>query len=317
MERCCTGGEPGLLQQVSHFWSMLDDLCEKQPEVYRSFIEKQMKNGEELRKAPELHSSVRADMLEPNKGFLYVNICTWKRVPAAESRDKPLPMCGGTLETGTDGKQDLFTILDVALNPASIQGCNKSELKQVYMLALSFAQQQHGMTLSQHYTVVKGSPKSCSNDLNRRLGFQMWPNTSMKSNAGPQTPTELLQQFSSLGSEQEYSEAQIAQRPVEHMKKNLIQVISSTCAEPQQPQYQLEVKPDINGAPCSLCLTVELPKVCSMSECQLSVSKSDILLEVEEVYHLLLEFPKTINEDTASAIFKKKERKLIVTADIL
>uniref|UniRef100_A0A8C5E449 PIH1D1/2/3 CS-like domain-containing protein n=1 Tax=Gouania willdenowi TaxID=441366 RepID=A0A8C5E449_GOUWI len=196
MERCCTGGEPGLLQQVSHFWSMLDDLCEKQPEVYRSFIEKQMKNGEELRKAPELHSSVRADMLEPNKGFLYVNICTWKRVPAAESRDKPLPMC-------------------------------------------------------------------------------------------------------------------------EHMKKNLIQVISSTCAEPQQPQYQLEVKPDINGAPCSLCLTVELPKVCSMSECQLSVSKSDILLEVEEVYHLLLEFPKTINEDTASAIFKKKERKLIVTADIL
>lgn len=45
--------------------------------------------------------------------------------------------------------------------------------------------------------------------------------------------------------------------------------------------------------------------------------QDDVLLEVEDVYYLLLEFPKTVSEDTASAIFNKKKRRLTVRVDVL
>lgn len=44
--------------------------------------------------------------------------------------------------------------------------------------------------------------------------------------------------------------------------------------------------------------------------------QDDVLLEVEDVYYLLLEFPKTVNEDTASAIFNKKKRRLTMRVDV-
>lgn len=46
-------------------------------------------------------------------------------------------------------------------------------------------------------------------------------------------------------------------------------------------------------------------------------TQEDVLLEVEDVYYLLLEFPKTVNEDTAAAIFNKKKRRLTLKVDIL
>lgn len=60
---------------------------------------------------------------------------------------------------------------------------------------------------------------------------------------------------------------------MEHKKKDLIQVISSTFVQPQKPEYQLEAKSDTVGVLRSLELTVELPKVSSMSELQLSISE--------------------------------------------
>uniref|UniRef100_A0A3B5B5T8 PIH1 domain containing 2 n=1 Tax=Stegastes partitus TaxID=144197 RepID=A0A3B5B5T8_9TELE len=187
------GSTEDVLQQVNQLWSMLDDLSENDPAGYRRFIEKQMKEGDEFRSPPELHSTLCTEILEPKKGLLYVNICSWKRVPAPQDPSRPLP----------------------------------------------------------------------------------------------------------------------------HIKKDLIQVISTTFVEPQKPEYQLEVKTDTAGAPRSMELTVELPKVCSMSECQLRMSKDDVLLEVEDVYYLLVEFPKTVNEDTASAIFNKKKRRLTLKVDVL
>lgn len=54
---------PDVLQQVDRFWSMLDDLCQHDPEAYRTLIEKQMKDGAELRSAPELHFCLRTQIL--------------------------------------------------------------------------------------------------------------------------------------------------------------------------------------------------------------------------------------------------------------
>ncbi|KAK2912351.1 PIH1 domain-containing protein 2 [Channa argus] len=316
-----TGSTENVLEQVNQFWSMLDDLSENNPEGYHKFIQKQMKEGAEFSAPPELDFCLCTEMLEPEKGLLYVNICSWKRVPAPQDPSKPLPLCGGKLETDTNEDQGLYSVLDVALNPAVLQESkkDKKEMNQIYMLVLSYAHQQHGMRLSQQYTVVGHSPKSSPDDLHRRFGFQLWPSISKEPQTASQTPAALLQQISCLRSEKQDMEpaAQIICRTAEQKKKDLIQVISTTFVQPQKPEYQLEVKKDPAGIPLSMKLTVELPKVCSMSECQLSISKNDVLLEVEDFYHLLLEFPNTVNEDTASAIFNKKKRRLTLRVDVL
>ncbi|XP_070685965.1 PIH1 domain-containing protein 2 [Pempheris klunzingeri] len=311
-------GSRDVLQQVNQFWSMLDDLSLNDPAAYRKLIEKQMKEGSEFSAPPELDCCLCTEMMEPKKGSLYLNICSWKRVPAPQDPSRPLPVCAGKLETGTNQGQGCYTVLDVALNPAVLQE-SKTDKTEVYKLALSFAQQQHGMRLSQQYTVISCSPKSSPDDLCRRLGFRQWSNTPKLPETATQTPAALLQEISSLRSEKqdEAPAAQIICRPAEHRKKDLIQVISTTLMQPQKPEYQLEVKTDTAGVSHSMELTVELPKVYSVSECQLRISKDDVLLEVEDVYYLLLEFPKTVNEDTASAIFNKKKRRLTLRADVL
>ncbi|XP_034404882.1 PIH1 domain-containing protein 2 [Cyclopterus lumpus] len=305
------------LQQVNQLWSILDDLSQNDPAAYRQFIDKQMKEGAEFRAPPELDSCLCTEILEPKKGSLYINICSWKRVPAPQDPSMPLPMCSGKLETDTNEGHGWYSVLDVAINPAVLQGSKKDKTEE-YLLALSFAQQQHGMRLSQQYTVVSCCPKSSLDDVHRRLGFRQWPDTSRQPDTVSQNPAALLQQFSSLRSEKQHEDpaAQIISRPAEHKNNDLIQVISTTFVQPQKPEYQLEVKTDTTGVAHSMELTVDLPKVCSMSECQLRISEDDILLEVEDVYYLFLELPQTVIEDSAYAIFNKKSRRLTLRVDI-
>lgn len=60
------------LRQLDQFWSMLDDLSENDPAAYRSFIDKQMKEGAEYNSPPEIHTSLRTDILV---GFYRINGC--------------------------------------------------------------------------------------------------------------------------------------------------------------------------------------------------------------------------------------------------
>ncbi|XP_074535506.1 PIH1 domain-containing protein 2 isoform X2 [Halichoeres trimaculatus] len=313
-----TGSTEDVLEQVNQFWSMLDDLSENDPASYRKFIDKQMKEGAEFSAPPELHSCLCTEIEGPTKGSLYINICSWKRVPAPQDPSRPVPVCAGKLERDINEGQGCYTVMDVAFNPAVLQECETAKHK-IFTLALRFAEHQHGLRLSQRYSTVNCCPKSGLDDLYRRLGFNKWPYNSKQLHAASQSPAGLLQQISFLRSETQDREpaAQITPRPAEHKKKDLIQVISSTFVLPQKPEYQLEVKTDTVGVACSLELTVELPKVSSMSELELSISKDDILLEVEDVYYLLLKLPKLVNEDTTSAVFNKKKKNLTLKVDVL
>lgn len=76
-----------------------------------------------------------------------------------------------------------YSVLDVALNPAVLQE-SKKDKREVHTLAVGFARQQHGMSLSQHYTVVNCSPKSSPEDVRRRLGYEQWSNTSSQPDIG-------------------------------------------------------------------------------------------------------------------------------------
>lgn len=51
------------LRQLDQFWSMLDELSENDPAAYRTLIDKQMKEGAEYNSPPEIHTSLRTDIL--------------------------------------------------------------------------------------------------------------------------------------------------------------------------------------------------------------------------------------------------------------
>lgn len=51
------------LRQLDQFWSMLDELSENDPAAYRSFIDKQMKEGAQYTSPPEIHTSLRTEIL--------------------------------------------------------------------------------------------------------------------------------------------------------------------------------------------------------------------------------------------------------------
>lgn len=67
-----TGGSEAVLQQVSQFWSMLDDLSESDPAAYRSFIEKQMKEEADVNAPPELHSCLCSEL---QVGSMQLHFC--------------------------------------------------------------------------------------------------------------------------------------------------------------------------------------------------------------------------------------------------
>lgn len=121
-----------------------------------------------------------------------------------------------------------------------------------------------------------------------RLFENVLTSRSYSFHTASQTPAGLLQQIASMrmGQSEDSTPVQLS-APVQltpkpgDQNKNLIQVISSTVTsqpQPQQPQYQLTVNSPPSGISRSVKLAVQLPGVCSYSECQLNISQVEVTL---------------------------------------
>lgn len=64
-----------------------------------------------------LHFMHLSPQQEPRKGLLYINICSWKRVPVRQDPSKPIPVCAGKLETETDEGQGKRKSCSVSQTP--------------------------------------------------------------------------------------------------------------------------------------------------------------------------------------------------------
>ncbi|XP_037402715.1 PIH1 domain-containing protein 2 isoform X2 [Pygocentrus nattereri] len=279
-----------------------------------------LREGAEYLSPPEPHCCLRAS-LQPEEGILYVNLCGWKRVPAPTSSTQPLPVCGGRLETVSEENENYY-IVDVALNPEVLQRAegDTQEKEQIHLLALSFIQQHHNLNLSKHFTVTKGKLKGSVQNVKSRL---MAPPQSKFSSPNPQTEsaTSLIQQISSLRMEETKEDSTIhlsVGQEEGRAQPGLIEVICSTeSAQPQLPKHQFTVCAETGDSSRSLKLSVELPGVRSVSQCELSITQDDILLKVEEMYYLHLQFPERVNEESCCASYNKKKHVLTVTASVL
>ncbi|KAK3531771.1 hypothetical protein QTP70_028301 [Hemibagrus guttatus] len=308
------------LNPVNQFWSMLDDMVQSNPDEYKTFIERQMRNSAEYFSPPEPNSCLRTSV-QPHDGTLYVNVCGWKRVPAPASPTDPVPVCGGQLETFSELEEN-YRIVEVAFNPDVLNRAEKNpdEKEQIHRLALNFIQKHYKLSLSQHFTVIQAKLKGTVQDMKHRLMSLHLSKSRTLNQDNPETKSaeSLLQQICSLrmGETKEESSIQLnlGQEDKDKVKPGLIEVISSTeFVQPQQPKHQMTV--------CSVSrkikLRVELPGISSVSQCQLSISQDDILLEVEKIYFLHLRFPERVKEETCHATFNKKKHILTVIAAVL
>ncbi|KAL4647485.1 PIH1 domain-containing protein 2 isoform X2 [Arapaima gigas] len=314
------------LQKVEQLWSMLDEMSESDPEGYRTFIQHQLKEGTDFYSPPQPKYCLQTRILEPEEGWLYINVCGWKWVPPPQSLSHPIPLFGGRLETATEG-QDTYHVLDVAFSPEVLcEALVDGENGQLSLLALRYAEQQHSLCLSQHYTLASSSLKGSLKSLQHRLTFTQQPADPERSVPhGDPTRHSLLQQISAhQGGHTEKGNGFVVtltpqqQDRGQQKRPALIEVISSTeTVRLRQPNHKLTVVAGVDGAAGHVHLTVYLPGVHSVSECQLHISQDDVLVEVEDLYHLHLDLPVMVKEEEASAIFKRRKQTLFVSVPVL
>ncbi|TRY90618.1 hypothetical protein DNTS_003686 [Danionella cerebrum] len=318
-----------VLQQAIQVWSMLDEMSESNPEEYQSFIERQLRDGAVFHSTPQPHVCITTTIRGEKEGKMYINICGWKRVPAPKSDGDPIPVFGGRMET-VNLEKEQYSVVEVLFNPGVLQKTekNKLEKKKLNLLALNFIGEQHNLTLSQHYKLIKEKLKGTVQDMKQRVTMTK---TSKSSELELQkmdilytvfVDTPLLQQISSLrlAESKEDSSIKLSIEQEAPVRPALIEVISSTESEksqPQQPKHQLSVCTNVgSGSTKILQLVVELPGVRSVSQCQLSISQDDVVLEVEDIYLLHLQFPEMVKEETCTAAFNKKKQSLKVTVNV-
>ncbi|XP_023681764.1 PIH1 domain-containing protein 2 [Paramormyrops kingsleyae] len=299
---------------AEQLWAMLDDMADSDPEGYRAFIRRQLQEGADFCTRPEPKYCLRTRILEPEERVLYINVCSWKRVPRPDSPAHAVPVCGGRLETVSDGLETYY-LLDVAFNPEVLHGEQEEGRRaRLARLAVDFAQQQHGLQVSQGCSVTETNLMGSMWGLHERLASSRRPVAP----ATGRVPTgaSLLQQISSLRSRAD--DPPVVLPPLEQpgpQTPPLIQVISSTeTAWPHKPEYELTLS---EGPAASVRLNVLLPGVRSVSQCQLMASQDDILLQVQDLYRLHLELPAAVREEETTAIFNRKRETLSVSLPLL
>jgi len=333
----------GMSSQAERIWGMLDDMANNDPQAYRRFIDKQLKEGKELMKPPEPHMCVQVIIMSKPTRTLFINFCSWQRIPAPKTPEDAVPVTGTSLSQEEDNKGP-FSLISVAMNPNVLEqfgrNCkNQIDADTLIQLAIDYVENEQNIKVSRTYTVLpedtlyKGELQfiqiSLSNKLGKkdehfeddikRLEKQFGPmkddeKDSLMSKLSNIAVSDTKQNKGNVG----FTSATNGQHPIqltpmhkEPHKKGLIEEIkdgshTSNSAKRKFPAPKYTLEPCENDGLRCLELRVELPGVKSVSECELDISEDDVQLIVPDIYELKVKLPSTVNDDRAQAKFRKK-----------
>uniref|UniRef100_H9GMA5 PIH1 domain-containing protein 2 n=1 Tax=Anolis carolinensis TaxID=28377 RepID=H9GMA5_ANOCA len=303
-----------VLGKAAQLWTMLDDLAESQPEKYRQFMQQQMKEARQHLAPPEPHLCLKAHRKDNTAGkTLFVNVCAWKRVPAPQSPSERVPFTAGKMEELSD-KSGPYSIVDIAFHPSVLEkGKNDPKEKDRLMcLCLKYIEEHYSVTVSPSYSILKFKLKGSLERMRQSLRREQVP-------AALSQKDVTLDQLRNIIEEEEEKDLLLLRKNQAPAKPGLIEEIP--CAEESPrgyltPAYEIATTKDANGDPVEIELRVELPEVDSVSECDLRVSKDDVLIECLNKYRLRLDLPEMVNEEATAAIFHKKKGVLVITMPV-
>ncbi|XP_026536738.1 PIH1 domain-containing protein 2 [Notechis scutatus] len=304
MEALCSSEE--MLTKATQLWTMLDDMAENNPKSYCHFMQQQLKEAKQHYAPPEPCLCLKTCILEPTKTCLFINLCSWSRIPAPKSPSEPILLSAGKMETLSDNSE-ICSILDVAYNPSVLERVKDSppEKDLLIRMLLKYAEEHFNVTLSQSWSVAKFKLKGSLERMRESLRREQPPLTVSQRNPNKEVT---LSQLRSLRAEDSSGLILPPAKNPAASKKRLIEEISTTNKpEGLKPAYQMTTKKDADDKPLEVELKIELPGVCGVSECNLSVSKDDVLVECLEKYRLRVDLPASVDEEATSATFYKKE----------
>ncbi|XP_042738184.1 PIH1 domain-containing protein 2 [Lagopus leucura] len=307
-------------------WALLDEMAENEPQKYRRLLRERRAEAERFCSRPEPRLCVRTLPVAGERrrglraacGPLFVNVCGWRRVPAPAEPRARIPVIAGPLEEVAGGEAS-YSIIDIAYNPDVLQRReeNPEAMEHLIHLTLKFVEERCNLILSHSYKIesfkLKGSPERM---WQRLKGRQLPP-----PHLGQSTEKELIlhQLLHSIEAE-DCSDAPVLlkEESVPQSKVQLIEEISSTEVpeELSTPAYEMTTVRDANNEPVRITLKVELPEVSSVSECDLRISKDDVIINVPEKYKLQVDLPELVDEETTTAVFNKGKGVLFITAPV-
>ncbi|NWH69973.1 PIHD2 protein, partial [Piaya cayana] len=268
------------LAKAEQLWALLDEMAESDPEAYWRLQRR-------LHGRPEPHLSLRGRARVRGRGRelsqghhgapwpLFINVCSWERVPAPQGPSDPTPISVGRLEEVTEGEA-LYSIIDVAFNPEVLQKGeeNPEHTEHLIRLTLKFVEERCNLVLSDSYTLESFKLKGSLEAMQQRLVGGWMPAPSLNQH----TTKELtLDQLLQTAEAEDAGKAPVLLREegTTQSKAHLIEEIAS-CEKPEgpsTPSYELTTVRDANENPLRMELRVELPQVSSVAECDLSISK--------------------------------------------
>ncbi|KFV61115.1 PIH1 domain-containing protein 2, partial [Dryobates pubescens] len=320
------------LAGAAQLWSLLDEMLESAPQAYGRFLRQQRAEAERFCAPPEPPLCLRARPAgaQPPLGLLqdviggplFINVCGWERVPAPKAAADPTPVSVGRLEEAS-GEGGLCRIIDVAYNPAVLQRAEKpEEMEHLIHLTLKLIEERCNLLLPYSYIMEPFKLKGSLAMMQQRLEGRQRPAPQLSQNTkGSSFFQELsLDQLLQAVQAEDCSNAPVLleEESVTQSRRPLIEEITSPeiREEPAVPAYEIITVRDAKEKPLQLELKIWLPKVGSVSECDLSISKDDITMEVPGQYQLQLDLPELVDEEGATAVFHRGKGLLFVTLPV-
>ncbi|NXI34856.1 PIHD2 protein, partial [Galbula dea] len=322
-----------VLAKAAQLWSLLDEMAENEPQAYRRLLQQQRAEAERLCAPPEPHLCLRArpavggrrgQGAQPRLGLLqdvveqplFINVCGWKRVPAPQAPTDPTPVSAGPLEE-VSGEGDLYRVIDIAYNPDILQRGeeNPAKLEHLIHLTLQFVEERCNLPLSHLYTIEPYTLKGRLETMQQRLKGRQLPTPHLSQKTKELTLERLLRPLEA----EECSSAPVLlkEEKVRESKVQLIEEIRTEMpAELSAPVYEMVTVKDADETPLHIELKIQLPKVSSASECDLRMSKDDILIEVPEKYKFQLALPELVDEERTTAVFHRGKQVLFITVPV-
>ncbi|XP_046557486.1 PIH1 domain-containing protein 2-like [Haliotis rubra] len=326
-----------LLKQAQNIWTMLDDMATNNPQGYKQFMDKQMKEGKEAMAPPKPHMVVKTTVLKPDKDELYINFCSWPRVPGPKTPNDAVPVIGVPIEKMKD-KTESYSLTSVAFNPKVLDNygrdsSNLTDRDTLINLAMDYIEDQQKVKLNHQYTILdRDTPhKGCLKRIEKSFTSKSKDDKEFESNLenleksfspfGPGGKDKLMEALANISVGDSQSESHVPKSDQSQIRmpfedktatrSNLIEEIASDVVLLKKPEYSMETV-DVDSGKC-VQVKISLPEVTSVQECELEISQDDLSLLVPDRYELHLQLPHPVDEEQATAKFNKKHSSLNIT----
>ncbi|XP_045207538.2 PIH1 domain-containing protein 2-like [Mercenaria mercenaria] len=329
-----------MMRQAQQVWSMLDDMADNDPKAYKAFIDKQASERKEFMAPPESCMCVQTQMVKPKSVKFFINFCSWKRIPPPADAEEPVKVAGSAIGNDDGGSAAVTAVAfnEKILKEYGKNATNTADQDILIQIAMDFIEKQHPhVTLNRKYKILERSHKGSLKLIQESL-FQAFQTKDKKHEenlehvmkqfapATLETPDMLLKQLYNQDDNNDneinkgadsvsgkLSGITLNTKPV---GKGLIEEVSNTTVTLPEPVYDLSlVQTDLKSTK-SFLLKIKLPGVKSVKECELDISKEEVLLVVDGMYELKLTLPSPIVCSQAAAKFIKKSSVLTVNMPI-